>query len=348
MIADWLGKRVPDTQNEQASHEQPSVFPRTWNRQFNLVQTLRYGENPHQSAAFYSEIDPQPDTLAAAKLLQGKQISYNNMVDADAALACVRQFVQPACVIVKHANPCGVCEAESLEDAYEGAYLTDPTSAFGGIIALNRPLSATLATSILSRQFVEVIITTGIDDECLAVCAKYPNVRVLVYAAKPTDATGSTATNLTLKTVSGGLLVQSEDTHAITETDLTVVTSRAPTETEIRDLLFTWRVAKCVKSNAIVYGRNRATVGVGAGQMSRVYSARIAGIKAADENLQVAGSVMASDAFFPFRDGIDNAAAVGIAAVIQPGGSKNDQQVIDAANEHNMAMVFTGIRHFNH
>lgn len=348
MIADWLGKRVPHAENTEVSHEQPSVFPRTWNRQYNLVQTLRYGENPHQNAAFYSDINPQPHTLAAAKLLQGKQISYNNMVDADAALACVRQFVQPACVIVKHANPCGVCEAESLDQAYEGAYRTDPTSAFGGIIALNGPLTAKLATSILSRQFVEVILTTDVDDACLAVCANYPNVRVLVCGVEAVDSKSDTTTNLTLKTVSGGLLVQSEDTHTITESDLTVVTARAPTDVEIRDLLFTWRVAKCVKSNAIVYGRDQATVGVGAGQMSRVYSARIAGIKAADENLPVAGSVMASDAFFPFRDGIDNAAEVGITAVIQPGGSKNDQQVIDAANEHNMAMVFTGVRHFNH
>jgi len=299
MIADWLGRRVPSDDAPHTSHENPHSFPRTWNQQYNLVQTLRYGENPHQSAAFYTQSNPEEGTLAAAELLQGKAMSFNNVVDADAALGCVRQFDEPACVIVKHANPCGVSVATTIDQAYEAAYKTDPTSAFGGIIAFNRPLSAAVAKTIT-------------------------------------------------KTVSGGLLVQDEDTHKIQAADLSVVTARAPTEQEIQDLLFAWRVAQFVKSNAIVYCRDNATVGIGAGQMSRVYSARIAGIKATDEGLEVAGSVMASDAFFPFRDGIDNAAEAGIKAVIQPGGSKNDPQVIDAANEHGMAMVFTGIRHFNH
>jgi len=345
MIADWLGRRVPSDDAPHTSHENPHSFPRTWNQQYNLVQTLRYGENPHQSAAFYTQSNPEEGTLAAAELLQGKAMSFNNVVDADAALGCVRQFDEPACVIVKHANPCGVSVATTIDQAYEAAYKTDPTSAFGGIIAFNRPLSAAVAKTITERQFVEVIIAPGIEQDALSVCAGFPNVRVLDCHSLSLS---STASLLKTKTVSGGLLVQDEDTHKIQAADLSVVTARAPTEQEIQDLLFAWRVAQFVKSNAIVYCRDNATVGIGAGQMSRVYSARIAGIKATDEGLEVAGSVMASDAFFPFRDGIDNAAEAGIKAVIQPGGSKNDPQVIDAANEHGMAMVFTGIRHFNH
>ena len=348
MIADWMGRRVPsdDTSDAmQASHQDPQEFPRTWNQQFGLLQILRYGENPHQSAAFYSSDKAAPGTLAAAQLRQGKPLSYNNVVDADAALGCVAQFSESACVIVKHANPCGVSVADDLLGAYDAAYKTDPTSAFGGVIAFNRRLTAEVATSIVERQFVEVIVVPGVDDEALAICAKFPNVRVLdcEQMLSPAD-----IREQKIKTVSGGLLVQDVDTREVTAADLTVVTERAPTEDEIRDCLFAWRVAKFVKSNAIVYCRDNTTVGIGAGQMSRVYSARIAGIKAQDEGLEVSGSVMASDAFFPFRDGIDNAAEVGITAVIQPGGSKNDQQVIDAANEHNMAMVFSGIRHFNH
>jgi len=345
MIANWLGQRVPTDDAPDTSHENPSAFPRTWNQQYNLVQTLRYGENPHQAAAFYTQSHPEEGTLAAATLQQGKAMSFNNVVDADAALGCVRQFDEPACVIVKHANPCGVSVATTIDAAYEAAYKTDPTSAFGGIIAFNRPLNAAVAKTITERQFVEVIIAPGIDDDALAVCEKFPNVRVLDCQTVNAE---SKLSLLKTKTVSGGLLVQDEDNHQLQASDLSVVTARAPSEQEIHDLLFAWRVAQFVKSNAIVYCRDNATIGIGAGQMSRVYSARIAGIKAADEGLVVEGSVMASDAFFPFRDGIDNAADAGIKAVIQPGGSKNDQQVIDAANEHGMAMVFTGVRHFNH
>lgn len=345
MIANWLGRRVPTDDAPETSHKNPQAFPRTWNQQYNLVQTLRYGENPHQAAALYTKSIPDEGSLSAATLQQGKAMSFNNVVDADAALGCVRQFDQPACVIVKHANPCGVSVAATVDEAYEGAYKTDPTSAFGGIIAFNRPLSASVAKTITERQFVEVIIAPGIESDALAVCANYPNVRVLdchTVSGLPAQSI------LKTKTISGGLLVQDEDSHTLKSTDLSVVSKRAPTEEEVQDLLFAWQVAKFVKSNAIVYCRDNVTVGIGAGQMSRVYSARIAGIKASDEGLEVVGSVMASDAFFPFRDGIDNAADAGIKAVIQPGGSKNDQQVIDAANEHGMAMVFTGVRHFNH
>jgi len=345
MIADWLGRRVPSPAEPQCSHESPQAFPRTWNRQYNLQQTLRYGENPHQAAAFYRDPNASPGTLASATLLQGKPMSYNNVVDADAALGCVRQFSEPACVIVKHANPCGVSEASNIEAAYEAAYRTDPTSAFGGIIAFNRALSVSVAKAITDRQFVEVIIAPGIDDDALAVCASFPNIRVLnCEALLATNALPA----LKIKSVSGGLLLQDDDVHQLSPADLKVVTKRAPTGAEISDLMFAWRVAKFVKSNAIVYCRDNATIGIGAGQMSRVYSARIAGIKAEDEGLEVAGSVMASDAFFPFRDGIDNAVSVGITAVIQPGGSKNDAQVIEAADEGGVAMVFCGVRHFNH
>jgi len=345
MIADWFGRRVPSDAAPDTSHDAPMNFPRTWNRQYRLTETLRYGENPHQSAAFYTAPNPSTGTLAAATLQQGKSMSYNNVVDADAALGCVRQFSDPACVIVKHANPCGVSVASNIGEAYEGAYKTDPTSAFGGIIAFNRPLTASVAKAITSRQFVEVIIAPGIDDAALAICADFPNVRVLDCETILPLGEGA---SLKVKTVSGGLLVQDDDVHEITANDLQVVSQRAPSENEIKDLLFAWRVAQFVKSNAIVYCRDNSTVGIGAGQMSRVYSARIAGIKAEDEGLKVPGSVMASDAFFPFRDGIDNAAEVGITAVIQPGGSKNDPKVIEAADEHKMAMVFTGVRHFNH
>lgn len=345
MIADWFGRRVPSDEAPEISHKTPQPYPRTWNKQFRLSETLRYGENPHQSAAFYKHETPASGSLAASRLLQGKPMSYNNVVDADAALGCVSQFDAPACVVVKHANPCGVCVAVDIDAAYEGAYKTDPTSAFGGIIAFNRPLTASITKLIVERQFVEVIIAPGVDEDALAACEKYPNVRVLdcEQIVSPEARAG-----LKVKTVSGGLLVQDEDTREISYGDLKTVTERAPTDSEMNDLLFAWRVAKFVKSNAIVYCQSNATVGIGAGQMSRVYSARIAGIKASDEGLDVTGSVMASDAFFPFRDGIDNAAEAGIHAVIQPGGSKNDQQVIDAANEHGMAMVFTGVRHFNH
>jgi len=341
MIANYFGQRVGEN-----SHEEPADFSRTLNAQYQLNATLRYGENPHQKAAFYRLADATAGTIAGASLRQGKALSYNNVMDADAALACVRQFDQPACVIVKHANPCGVAVAANQLDAYEKAYVTDPTSAFGGIIAFNQPLDEKVAAQIINRQFVEVIVSPGVSAEALKVLAEKPNVRVL--DCQSMMSTLSSADTMQFRPVSGGLLVQEDDRLNVDINSLKVVSQRAPTDKELQDLLFTWRVAKFVKSNAIVYGRDSATVGVGAGQMSRVYSARIAGIKASDENLEVKGAVMASDAFFPFRDGIDNAASAGIAAVIQPGGSRNDAEVIAAADEHGMAMVFTGVRHFRH
>ena len=307
-------------------------------------QTLRYGENPHQRASFYVDQQAAPGSLAAARQLQGKELSYNNIADGDAALECVRQFDAPACVIVKHANPCGVAVAESPLAAYEKAFTTDPTSAFGGIIAFNRPLDEETAKAIIDRQFVEVIIAPVIEDAARQACAAKKNLRVLQTGEwQQSDGSG-----FDFKKVSGGLLVQSSDAGRIAESDLKVVTERAPTPEQVRDLLFAWTVVKYVKSNAIVFCKDNMTVGVGAGQMSRVYSTRIAAIKAADENLQVRDSVMASDAFFPFRDGIDAAAETGIAAIIQPGGSMRDDEVIQAANEHELAMVFTGMRHFRH
>jgi phosphoribosylaminoimidazolecarboxamide formyltransferase/IMP cyclohydrolase len=275
--------------------------------------------------------------------LQGKALSYNNIADTDAALECVKEFAEPACVIVKHANPCGVAIGDDILAAYEGAYKTDPTSAFGGIIAFNRELDADTAEAIVSRQFVEVIIAPSVSDAAAQIVAAKPNLRLLECGQWDAKTTG-----FDFKRVNGGLLVQDTDQGRVTSDDLKVVTKRQPSEQEMRDLQFCWKVAKFVKSNAIVYVKNSATIGVGAGQMSRVYSAKVAGIKAADENLEVAGSVMASDAFFPFRDGLDAAAAAGITAVIQPGGSMRDDEVIAAADEHNIAMVFTGMRHFRH
>lgn len=319
-------------------------FPDTLNLQFHHLQSMRYGENPHQNAAFYQENNPPVGSIAAAKQLQGKELSYNNIADADAALECVKAFTQPACVIVKHANPCGVAISNNILEAYNLAYATDPTSAFGGIVAFNRELDETTAAEIASRQFVEVIIAPTVSEGAKIVLAKKTNVRVLECGNWSEESTAA----LDFKRVGGGLLVQDKDTGCITAADVKIVTHRAPTEQEMADLMFVWKVAKFVKSNAIVYGKNGQTVGIGAGQMSRVYSAKIAGIKAADEGLIVPGSVMASDAFFPFRDGIDAAAAAGITAVIHPGGSMRDQEVIDAANEHNIAMVLTGMRHFRH
>ncbi|WP_026603782.1 bifunctional phosphoribosylaminoimidazolecarboxamide formyltransferase/IMP cyclohydrolase [Methylomonas sp. 11b] len=320
-------------------------FPETLNLQFHRLQNMRYGENPHQNAAFYGEKNPPAGSIASAKQLQGKELSYNNIADADAALECVKAFNdQPACVIVKHANPCGVAVSGDIFDAYNLAYATDPTSAFGGIIAFNRELDENTAAEIAGRQFVEVIIAPAISAGAQAALAKKQNVRVLETGYWPnTDESA-----LEFKRVAGGLLVQEKDIGKIRAADLKIVSKRAPTEQELADLLFVWKVAKFVKSNAIVYGKNGQTVGIGAGQMSRVYSAKIAGIKAADEGLTVPGSVMASDAFFPFRDGIDAAAAAGITAVIHPGGSMRDAEVIAAADEHNIAMVLTGMRHFRH
>ncbi|MCF7969812.1 MAG: bifunctional phosphoribosylaminoimidazolecarboxamide formyltransferase/IMP cyclohydrolase [Methylococcaceae bacterium] len=320
-------------------------FPETLNLQFHKLQNMRYGENPHQNAAFYQEKSPASGTISSAKQLQGKELSYNNIADTDAALECVKSFEEkPTCVIVKHANPCGVAQADSLLEAYDLAYATDPTSAFGGIIAFNRELDEATAAEIIKRQFVEVIIAPTVSAAAQAVLAEKQNVRVLECGIW----NGGNEPCFDFKRVSGGLLVQDKDFGSISAAEVKVVSKRAPTEQEMADLLFTWKVAKFVKSNAIVYCKGGRTIGVGAGQMSRVYSAKVAGIKAADEGLTVSGSVMASDAFFPFRDGLDAAAEAGITAVIQPGGSMRDAEVIAAADEHNIAMVFTGMRHFRH
>ncbi len=309
-----------------------------------LVAKMRYGENPHQDAAFYIDQQAPPGSLATARQMQGKAMSYNNIADSDAALECVRRFADPACVIVKHANPCGVAVADDILAAYEKAFKTDPTSAFGGIIAFNRPLDATTAATIIDRQFVEVVVAPKIDDGAAAALATKKNVRVLEagdYDAEP-------AAEFDFKKISGGLLVQNTDLARITADDLKVVTKKAPTTEQLEDLLFAWTVVKYVKSNAIVYCKGKMTIGIGAGQMSRVYSTKIAAIKAGDEGFDVAGSALASDAFFPFRDGIDAAAETGIASIIQPGGSMRDNEVIRAADEHGLAMVFTGMRHFRH
>lgn len=333
-IANYFGSKVGNGSPD---------FPRTYNLQFNKVQELRYGENSHQRSAFYIEKAPAVGTISSAKQLQGKELSYNNIADTDAALETVKQFDEPACVIVKHANPCGVAIASTITEAYERAFATDSESAFGGIIAFNRELDEKTAALICERQFVEVIIAPSVSDAAVQIVAAKKNVRLLVCGQWQQE-----AHRMDYKRVNGGLLVQDNDNGLITAADLKVVTKRQPTEDEIRDLLFTWKVAKMVKSNAIVYGKNGQTVGVGAGQMSRVNSARIAAIKAEQAGLPTVGSVMASDAFFPFRDGIDNAAEVGISCVIQPGGSIRDDEVIAAADEHGMAMVFTGMRHFRH
>ena len=320
----------------------PETWPHTFNLSLDLASSLRYGENPHQRGALYVEANAPQGIVATARFVQGKELSYNNLADADAALECVKAFDAPACVIVKHANPCGVAEAGDLMQAYDRAYAVDPTSAFGGIIAFNRPLDAATAAEILKRQFVEVVLAPSIADDALPLFAKKPNVRVLAVGKL------QVATGLEFKRIAGGLLVQDADTDALTAADFKVVTKRAPTPSEMADLLFAWKVAMYVKSNAIVYARDLQTVGIGAGQMSRVVSAKIAGIKAAEAGLVVPGSVMASDAFFPFRDGIDAAAGAGIVAVVQPGGSMRDNEVIAAADEAGMAMVFTGRRHFRH
>ena len=314
----------------------------------SLSEKLRYGENPHQGAAFYVDQQAPAGSLAVAKQLQGKALSYNNIADSDAALECVKQFENPACVIVKHANPCGVAVAGDIMDAYDKAFKTDPTSAFGGIIAFNRPLDAKTASAIIDRQFVEVIVAPSIDADAAEVVAAKKNVRVLETGGWAESPARRAPTGFDFKKVSGGLLVQNTDLGVITADDLKVVTEKAPTPGQIQDMLFAWTVVKYVKSNAIIFCKDNMTIGVGAGQMSRVYSTKIAAIKAADEGLDITGSVMASDAFFPFRDGIDAAAATGISAIIQPGGSMRDNEVIQAANEHGLAMVFTGMRHFRH
>ncbi len=346
-ISDYLSAlKLNEAHDAIAGHD---AFPGQVNGRFVKLMDLRYGENPHQQAAFYRDLYPAPGTLATFRQLQGKELSFNNIADADAAWECVRSFSKPACVIVKHANPCGVAVSlDGIGKAYDLAFQTDPTSAFGGIIAFNREVEGATARAIVERQFVEVVLAPGYADDALKAFAKKGNVRVLVIPL-PTDGNLLAAhPGNSSKRVGSGLLIQSADTGMITAADLKVVTRRAPTEAQIHDLIFAWKVAKFVKSNAIVYAKGRQTIGIGAGQMSRVYSARIAGIKAADEKLEVRGSVMASDAFFPFRDGIDAAAEAGISAVIQPGGSMRDAEVIAAADEHDMAMVFTGMRHFRH
>jgi len=336
MIANHFGARNTDNVKRD--------FSDTFNVQYFKTQEMRYGENPHQKAAFYTEANPTEASVATAVQLQGKELSFNNIADTDAALECVKQFDQPACVIVKHANPCGVSVAVDISTAYDLAFATDPESAFGGIIAFNRELDAVTAAKICEKQFVEVIIAPSVATDAVAVIAAKKNVRLLECGTwgneRPQD--------FDYKRVNGGLLIQDRDNGMITKQDLKVVTARVPTELEMGDMLFAWKVAKMVKSNAIIYAKNNQTVGVGAGQMSRINSARIAGIKAEHAGLEVVGAVMASDAFFPFRDGIDNAGSAGISCIIQPGGSMRDEEVIAAANEHGMAMVFTGMRHFRH
>jgi phosphoribosylaminoimidazolecarboxamide formyltransferase/IMP cyclohydrolase len=333
-VAEYLGRSARPSLGE---------FPELLGLQYRKRLDLRYGENPHQKAAFYVASVNRGASLGSASQLQGKELSYNNIADADTAFECVRQFDGPACVIVKHANPCGVAIAAGIREAYDRAFRTDPTSAFGGIIAFNRELDAETAAAIIERQFVEVIIVPMASPAARKVCARRENLRVLV-----TGDTAASSSRFDARSVNGGLLLQTRDSAMVRPQDLKTVTRRAPSPDELRDLMFAWQVCKYVKSNAIVYVKDGTTVGIGAGQMSRVVSSRIAAMKARDEGLDTRGSVMASDAFFPFRDGLDAAAENGIAAVIQPGGSKRDAEVIAAADEHGIAMVFTGMRHFRH
>jgi phosphoribosylaminoimidazolecarboxamide formyltransferase / IMP cyclohydrolase len=335
---DTMVARFLAAQHHPAAERFPATLPLVWQK----IQDLRYGENPHQSAAFYRDPALRGVSIATARVLQGKDLSFNNIVDADTAVECVRQFDEPGCVIVKHANPCGASVANSALAAYKGAYRTDPTSAFGGIIAFNRELDAAAAEAIVTRQFAELIAAPSVSHEAAAVLGSKPNVRVLALG----DLRNAPTADLEFRSVTGGLLAQTPDTGAAIRLD--VVSRRAPSREELADLQFAWRVCKFVKSNAIVYARERTTIGVGAGQMSRVYSCRIAALKAADEQLGTTGAVMASDAFLPFRDSVDVAASHGIRAIIQPGGSRRDDEVISAADEHDMAMVFTGVRHFRH
>jgi phosphoribosylaminoimidazolecarboxamide formyltransferase / IMP cyclohydrolase len=335
MVASFLA-----AQHHSSAERFPAALPLVWEK----VQDLRYGENPHQLAAFYRDPSLRGVSVASARALQGKDLSFNNIADADTAIECVRQFSDPACVIVKHANPCGAAVGATLLDAYESAYRTDPTSAFGGIIAFNGELDARTAEAILARQFAEVVAAPAVSRDAAGVLAARPNIRLLALG----DLRNGPTAELEYRSVTGGLLAQTRDTGSVAARDLKVVSRRAPTAAELEDLLFAWRICKYVKSNAIVYARDRATVGVGAGQMSRVYSCRIAAMKARDERLETSGAVMASDAFFPFRDNIDVAAEHGIRAIVQPGGSRRDDEVIAAADQHGMAMVLTGVRHFRH
>ena len=329
--------------NEYNADSFPDSLVLGWDR----VSTLRYGENPHQDAAFYRDRNRNSGTIASAALLQGKPLSFNNVADADAALRCVAAFSESACVIVKHANPCGVAIAAAPVDAYQAAYQTDPTSAFGGIIAFNRVLDAETARAIVEQQFVEVVVAPEIEDQALKIFSSKKNARVL-RTSDLSSRSDASMPRWNLSSIDGGLLVQSEDEGNLADVELRVVSDREPSPSELDDLRFAWTVVKYVKSNAIVYASSGRTLGIGAGQMSRVVSSRIAAMKAADEGLEITGAAMASDAFFPFRDGIDAAAEKGISAVIQPGGSVRDDEVIAAANEHRMTMVFTGMRHFKH
>lgn len=326
-----------------------TLFPGQSNGRFVKLQDLRYGENPHQQAAFYRDLYPAPGSLVTARQLQGKELSYNNIADADAAWECVKSFDLPACVIVKHANPCGVAVGADAHEAYSKAFKTDPTSAFGGIIAFNRTVDLAAAQAV-SKQFVEVLMAPGYTSEALEVFKSKVNVRILEIALPPGGDTdwknGRNA--MDVKRVGSGLLIQTADNHQLALADLKVVTKKQPTPQQLDDLLFAWKVAQYVKSNAIVFCAGGMTLGVGAGQMSRLDSARIASIKAEHAGLSLAGSAVASDAFFPFRDGLDVVIDHGATCVIQPGGSMRDQEVIDAANERGVAMVFSGVRHFRH
>jgi len=331
----------------RSQYQADSGFPDSLLMSWSRAQTLRYGENPHQQAAFYRHGNGAPGTIAGAAQLQGKPLSFNNLADADAALQCVKAFSATACVIVKHANPCGVALAPTPLEAYRAAYRTDPTSAFGGIIAFNRALDETTARAIVDQQLVDVIVAPDISAGARTVLAKKKNARVL-ETGQFNQRSSATGQDWDIRSVEHGLLVQDRDTGTLANMESEVVTERTPTAAQRDDLRFAWSVAKYVKSNAIIYARHNTTVGIGAGQMSRVMSARIGAMKAADEGLDLSGAVMASDAFFPFRDSIDTAAANGVTAIIQPGGSMRDQEVIDAANEHGMAMIFTHMRHFRH
>ena len=343
-ISDYLSSLRPDGSR--------SEYPGQSNGRFVKLQDLRYGENPHQSAAFYRDLHPAPGSLVLARQLQGKELSYNNIADADAAWECVKSFASPACVIIKHANPCGVALGADAAEAYAKAFKTDPTSAFGGIIAFNTRVDAAAAERV-AKQFVEVLIAPGYSAEALAVFAAKANTRVLEISLEGVKPDGRTAWEQgrnahDVKRVGSGLLIQTADNRVLARGELRTVTRRAPGAGQLDDLLFAWTVAKYVKSNAIVFCRDGMTIGVGAGQMSRIDSARIAGIKAKNAGLDLAGTVVASDAFFPFRDGLDAVVDAGAVAVIQPGGSVRDEEVIAAADERGVAMVFTGVRHFRH
>jgi phosphoribosylaminoimidazolecarboxamide formyltransferase/IMP cyclohydrolase len=331
---------------DDLSHQTRFAYPETLHLAFEKVQEMRYGENPHQSAAFYKDIEQVDGALANYKQLQGKELSYNNIADADSAWECVKSFTGnaggiAACVIIKHANPCGVAVASNALEAYQKAFKTDPSSAFGGIIALNVPCDGAAAEAI-SKQFVEVLIAPSFSAEAKAIFAVKQNVRLLEIPL------GTAFNTFDFKRVGGGLLVQSPDAKNVLENEMRVVSKRLPSPSEMHDMMFAWRVAKFVKSNAIVYCANGMTLGIGAGQMSRVDSARMASIKAENAGLSLKGSAVASDAFFPFRDGLDVVVNGGASCAIQPGGSMRDDEIIAAANEHGIAMIFTGIRHFRH